>query len=353
VRRGPLAAILCAVCLMGAVRADTPVLTPPEHRRGAEQTYLTFPEWFLVHSPAELAGYLHDDAPAAPPSGFPFIRHVGQFWSSYAAVSRAASDVGEVNLGYHVMVLVIGLSTTVEYALKTAYEDSIGRLTELVRQGPVAEDRVAATVAQDYVDFIRVRPWYEYDFVAALRQVWQARPASPQESTLRRWERRWLLTGEYGAKAAYGWLIRIATGAAYDPALPTTVVVLNADPGDHVAGAPDLKRLSAAGPQGTVLSSLPRYEAFMPHAQALAAAGLNFVEIAGNHGDILVSLWAPAALDSAALQSGLQAHLLFEQPILTRPGWRRSVLALPVARLNDGLRRWQAQQVRLEHVYDY
>lgn len=352
-RRGLLLTLLCTACLMGAAQADAPVLTPPEYRRGAEQTYLTFPEWFLVHSPAELADYLHNDTPATPPSGFPFMRHVGQFWSSYVRVSRAASDVGEVNLGYHVMVLVIGLSTTVEYALKTAYEDSIGRLTELARQAPVAEDRIAAAVAQDYVDFIRVRPWYEYDFIAALRQVWQGQPASSQESTLRRWERRWLLTSEYGAKAAYGWLIKIATRTAYEPALPTTVVVLDADPGEHVAGAPDLKRMPAVGQGGNTLNSLPRYEAFMPHAQALAAAGMNFVEIAGNRGDILVSLWVPAALDSASLQSGLQAHLLFEQPILTRPGWRRSVLALPVARLNDGLRRWQAQQVRLEHAYDY
>lgn len=342
--------LLCAACL--ANTGDT-TLTPPEHRRGAEQTYLTFPEWFLVHSPAELASYLRDDTPAAPPSGFPFVRHIGQFWSSYAKVSHAAAEVGEVNLGYHVMVMVIGVSTTVEYALKTAYENTIGRLTELVRTGPVAEDRVAAAVAQDYVDFIRVRPWYEYDFVAALRKVWQAQPASPQESTLRRWERRWVLTSEYGAKAIYGWLIKIATRTAYDPALPTTVVVLDADPGASVPGAPELQRLPTTGRDGAMLASLPRYEAFMPHAQALAGAGRNFVEIAGNRGDILVSLWVPSTLDGAGLQQGLQAHLLFEQPIITQPGWRRSVLALPVNRLADGLRAWQAQQVRVEHVYDY
>ena len=344
------AVLLCAACLAGA--GDT-TLTPPEHRRGAEQTYLTFPEWFLVHSPAELADYLRHDTPAAPPSGFPFVRHIGQFWSSYGKVSRSAAEVGDVNFGYHVMVMVIGTSTTVEYALKTAYENSIGRLTELVRQVPVAEDRVAAAVAQDYVDFIRMRPWYEYDFVAALRKVWRAQPASPQESTLRRWERRWVLSSEYGVKALYGWLIKVATRTAYDPALPTTVVVLDADPGAQVTGAPDLQRPSTAGAQSAMLASLPRYEAFMPHAQALANAGFNFVEVAGNRGDILVSLWVPAALDGVSLQQGLQARALFEQPIITQPGWRRCVLALPVARLADGLRAWQAQQVRVEHVYDY
>ena len=32
--------------------------------------------------------------------------------------------------------------------------------------GTTEEDRLGARVAQDYVDFIRVRPWYEFDFVA-------------------------------------------------------------------------------------------------------------------------------------------------------------------------------------------
>ena len=36
-----------------------PVVTPEEHRRGPEQTFLTLPEWFLVHSPAEYAAFIH------------------------------------------------------------------------------------------------------------------------------------------------------------------------------------------------------------------------------------------------------------------------------------------------------
>jgi len=78
-------ALLCA----RAARALEPV-TPPEHRRGAEQTFLTFPEWFLVHSPAEYAAYVSSHQP----SGFPFWGHVGQFWRSYAAVTRATKGCG-------------------------------------------------------------------------------------------------------------------------------------------------------------------------------------------------------------------------------------------------------------------
>lgn len=349
--RAVAAALMLSTAALAA--GTQPVLTPPEHRRGAEQTYLTFPEWFLVHSPAELADYLRDDRPAAAPSGFPFIRHIGQFWDSYISVSRSASKVGEVNLGYHVMVLVIGISTTVEYALKAAYEGSIGRLTELLRPGPGAEDRVAADVAREYVDFIRVQPWYEFDFLTALRRVWTSGPASDEESVLRRWERRWFLTHEYGVKAAYGWLIKKATKAAYEEPLPVTAIVLDRSPPATVAGAPDLRCLSALSPPNGSLCTIPRYEAFNQHAQALAQQGLNFVEIAGNRGDILVSLWHPTADAIGQLHETPGARPLFEQPLITKPGLHRHVIAVPVGELAEALRLWRGQGLKIEHVYDY
>ena len=59
-------------------------VAPPEHRRGAEQTFLTYPEWFLVHSPAEYAEYVRDHTSTQ----FPFIGHTCQFWQGYGAVTR-------------------------------------------------------------------------------------------------------------------------------------------------------------------------------------------------------------------------------------------------------------------------
>src|SRR5262245_954537 len=63
-------------------------VAPPEHRRGPEQTFLTYPEWFLVHSPAEYAEYVKDHTPTQ----FPFIGHTCQFWQGYGAVTRATRD---------------------------------------------------------------------------------------------------------------------------------------------------------------------------------------------------------------------------------------------------------------------
>src|SRR5205814_6612543 len=131
----------------------------------------TYPEWFLVHSPAEYADYVTTHTP----THFPFLRHIGQFWSSYAAVTRATRRY-PFNGGYHLMIVVIGVSTTIEYAIRGAYETLFGRVSECTCSGLTDEDRYGARVAQQYVDFIRVRPWYEFDFAHALRGLWHDTP---------------------------------------------------------------------------------------------------------------------------------------------------------------------------------
>jgi hypothetical protein len=95
--------------------------------------------------------------------------------------------------------------------------------------------------------------------------------------------------------------------------------------------------------------TVPRYRAFMTYAQALAAQGLGFREIAGNRGAIVASVIerSDAARPAAPLRT------VFVQPILTQPGWERRVIAMPVAELAAQLLRWRAADVQVEHVYDY
>jgi len=336
-RRLAGALLLASVASFGASAAEP--ITPTQHRRGAEQTFLTFPEWFLVHSPAEYAEFVR----AQPPSEFPWFGHIGQFWSSYAAVTRATADQ-PLNAGYHVMILVIGISTTVEYALRAAYETVIGRLSALVMPpGMTAEDRYGARVAQAYVDFIRVRPWYEFDFFGALVGLWRDTPVWGP-GPLRKWERRYALGTEYAVKAIYGWLIGLGTAASYEAARPDTVVLLDRLP----PSVTELRALHvlAPAPGGQALVALPRYAAFRDVAIALARGGANFVEIAGNRGPILISLRVPQRWSA----SPEQTRVLFAQPILTQPGTKRVALIVPVAALARVLRALGAQ---VEHIYDY
>lgn len=324
--------------------AAAPLVTPAEFRRGPEQTFLTYPEWFLVHSPAEYASFVKNH----PPSDFPFIGHIAQFWQGYGAVYRATRDDYSFNLGYHVMIVVIGTSTTVEYALRAAYEKTIGRLAELTQShGMTDEERFGARVAQDYVDFIRVRPWYEYDFTAKLVGLW-SKTSWWGPDLSRKWERKYALTTEYAVKALYGKLIEWATKAGYDEESPVTAVVLDHLPAQPQADLPELREIEHL-PDGSVLVTVPRYDAFKRYAATLAEAGSTFEEIAGNRGVILVSVlvpadWAPEPRDG---------ELLLSQPILTQPNRKREVLVVPVARLAAALVRLDKLGFELEHIYDY
>jgi len=334
-----LALSLLLACLTSA--AESPIA--PDQRRSVEQTFLTFPEWFLVHSPAEYARYVKQH----PAHGFPFLGHVGQIWSSYAAVTEEqvrAKYPG--NAGYHVMIGVIGSSTTVEYGLRSMYENTLGRISWATASGLTPEDEYGARVAQDYVDFIRKEPWYLFDFSAKLKGLWADTPLFG-ENMLRKLERRYALTTEYLIKAAYGKLIKLGTSAAYEPALLTTQVVADHEPYD-LSDQPNVKLLRMLD-DGRAVLELPRYYDFRLAATKLGLQDVQLQDIAGNSSVILVTVLTRSHGTAAPPDS----RVLFEQPILTEPGRKRVALVLPVAALSRYLVDAPRQGVEVEHVYDY
>jgi hypothetical protein len=317
-------------------------IIPKEHQRGEEQTFLTFPEWFLVHSPAEYAAFVKNQ----PPSEFPFISHIKQLWQSYGAAYGATKNKYPFNFGYHVMIVVISTSTTVEYSLRATYETLIGRVTELTRtHGMTQEDAFGAQVAQDYVDFIRARPFYQYDFFGQLIRLWKETSLWGPDM-LRKWERKYVLTTEYGAKAIYSWIIKKATEASYDPTIDLTAVLIDRLPAGTETELPELRALQHF-PDGSALITLPRYDAFTRYSLALAKHGCNFREIAGNRSAILVSALVPRDWEAN------ESEVLFTQPILTQPALKRVALVVTVESLAATLNSLNNAGFQIEHVYDY
>jgi hypothetical protein len=317
------------------------VVAASADRRGEEQTFLTFPEWFLVFSPAEYAEFVRTHNP----DEFCFWGHIGQLWSSYGQVIHQTRARHEpTNWGYHVMIMVIGVSTTAEYAIRSAYEQVIGRVSALAG-GRTAEDDFGAKVAQEYVDFIRVQPWYEFDFTARLKRLWTQTSLSGPH-IFRKLERRYALTTEYLVKAIYGKIIEKATHTAYEKPILTTSVVVGPWPACERA-PPDVALISQ--PTGDeALLSLPRYQDFMTPAMALAICGAEFKEIAGNRSVILVSALGPLGQTQPP-----DTEVMIRQPIITQPGKEREVLVIPVTKLASVLRGLRAQGLTLEHIFDY
>jgi hypothetical protein len=332
---------LLALACVTAQGAESPI--PEDQRRSVEQTFLTFPEWFLVHSPAEYAVLVK----TRPAHDFPFISHTHQLWSSYASViAEQMREKYPLNAGYHVMICVIATSTTIEYALRWVYENTLGRISWMTASGLTDEDRYGAVVAQDYVNFIRKEPWYLYDFWSKLQGLWSTTPAWGPD-IIRKWERRYALSTEFLIKAAYAKLIEAATRTAYTPVLMTTQVVVDHAPSSIPANS-NMKILHVL-PDGRAVMELPRYFDFRIAASQLAQSGSKLVDIAGNSSVILVTVWTE---DNANLQVD-GARVLFEQPLITMPGHKRFGLVLPVSGLSDFLMTASQKGVTVEHVYDY
>lgn len=310
-----------------------------ELRRAPEQTFLTYPEWFLVYSPDEYADFIVTQ----PPSRFPYLAHIGQLWQSYRAIALASRQY-PFNSQYHLMIVVIATSTTVEYALKGGYDLLIGRVAELFGQRGTREDVLAARVARAYVDFLDVQPWYRFDFLTPLRQLWTETGVAGID-VVRKLERKHFLTAEYLAKAVYAGVIKTVTQSAYGVAEPTTAVVLDREPGagQGLDGLAVLTRYD----DGAVLATVPRYQAFTDYAETLSSMGISFVEIAGNVEPLLVSVIVPDGFNPQGLSP------LFTQRVLTRPDSTRILFTVPVAELSKVIGRFLAAGLRLEHVYDY
>src|SRR6476661_7325472 len=95
-----------------------------DYARAEESTYLGFPEWFIVWSYTEKSDFQQRHLP----SGFPFFTSIRQYWSGYCCVHGMTRAKYPFNFGEHQMLVVIGGSFSIEYAIRGVYENTIGRL---------------------------------------------------------------------------------------------------------------------------------------------------------------------------------------------------------------------------------
>jgi len=339
-------------CRGGPARPESPPRSPqhtaltadlPDYARPEEDTYLSYPEWYIVWSYEEKAAFQATHLP----SGFPYFGAIGQYWSGYCSVNRLVQGRYPFNIGDHVMLVVIGTSFTVEYALKAAYENTVGRVSEwLSSHQAVEEDAYASRVAQQYADFVLVRPFYEFSFFKRFTGLWRE-PAWWGPHVVRKWERRLFLSVDYVGEAFYCELIQLATHLTYGVAGSDTYAWIENARDSVFAANPHVRRVKAAGRDG-YLVIIPRYHEFTPTALRLAQRGVRFADVAGNS-EILVSALAPRAF-SYDLAEG---KALFSADILTQPQRKRLVLEAPVQALHRLLAVLQQRGLEVEHIYDY
>jgi FAD/FMN-containing dehydrogenase len=311
--------------------------------------YLTHPEWDLVYSSEGYARWLHA---GRAPSEFPYVTSVGTFWRSYVSIWQASRARTPPGFGTHVMLCVIGISTAVEYGVKGLYESTIGRLSEqAMPQGGTAEDRYAAQVADDYAKLINLKGWYEFSFSHALVQLWTDVPWFGP-GILRKWERRFALSAEYGVKAVYATVIGLGTSTAYEPDEAQRYLVVAGwnDSLASEAAAPGALRRVAWLDRRYALLSVPRYAPFKDALVSLAghAPEVRIAEVSGNDTVTFTGTappdWRPPGKARVIVAYAAPADL----------PRRRFLLAVNARDLLTVLADVQvAGRFRLDHIYDY
>lgn len=311
--------------------------------RNEEQTYLTFPEWYIVYSAEEYAVSLAKN----PPSKFPYFRSVGQYWKSYCNIYAITRNDYPFNFGYHVVLFVIGGSYSVENLVKGIYENTIGRTTELLSTANLTEeDRYAQKIAEEYGKFIHTVPWYEFPFKDKLKGLWRETNLWGP-NPIRKWERKILLSIEYGFKSIYGWIIKGGTLTAYAPEnLEIYAIAENLD-SNILIQQPQVKLVERINQDYDIIV-LPRYEAFTEIVPRLISQRVKFTEIAGND-EILISV---IALKNWKLDIN-GASAIFSMPVLINRELERFVVNVQILNLHTVLAYLESEGVNLEHIYDY
>jgi len=313
------------------------------YSRPEDDTYLSYPEWYIVWSYQEKADFQQNNLP----SGFPYFGAMRQYWKSYCCISHLIRGQYGFNGGEQLMLVVIGTSFSAEYILKGIYEKTVGRLSEWTSSHQaVEEDQYAYKVAREYADFVHIRPFYEFHFARQVTGLWhETHLWGPH--WIRKWERKLFLTLDYTVEAFYCWVIEKLTHITYgvEPA-NTYAWVEHARPGP-LQQLLRVKVVKQTGPEAFIVD-LPRYQEFTKVSQELAQRDIHFVEIAGNS-QILVSALAPSGWS----YHHSEAQPLFSTPILTHPELKRVVFGCDVTSLHLLLNSLRAEAIVVEHIYDY
>ncbi len=313
----------------------------PKYRRAEDSTYLTFTEWYLVFNPQEYATFIAREHP----SRFPYFRAIGQIWSGYTQTYAMTRRHYPFNGGYNLMLGVISTSSTFEFAIKGAYEKTVGRVFEWTASARTPEDEFAAQMAREYGDFIPTQPWFEYPFGRKFRELWSTNTLFGR-NFLRKTERKFFLSLEYGVKAIYAGVIRFASRSVFGVA--DTEIYLSAHAlSDATLARPGVRPVRMLGP-GHWIITVPHYQGFTDTVPLLARDGVQFDEVAGND-EIMLTLVAPSTW-TYNLSGG---RPLFAMTLLTGPELKRVAVQVPVKDLGPVLRDLDAKGLRLEHLFDY
>jgi hypothetical protein len=314
---------------------------PAYYSRRKEQTYLTLAEWAQVYSYNEFGDFL---ASGGRQTDFPFASAIQSFWSCYF-LSLDKSKREEFNWPYNFVSWVIGINLTVEYGVKFAYENTVGRLTQSIAGSDTEADRFIAKSWNNYAKTLYQTTWYHYPYFADMQDIWRE-TALFDHRFVRNAERKIALSVSYLIKGSYAQLWLLSAEQKENQ----TFSVVHADNRKSLddAGVKILKELSG----NRFLIESERYDGFKTTLLKLLDRNVTFVEIMGHETIALGYLSTSKAepFSNSASVETIDRRALFFHP----DGYRyRVTLESRVDSLRETLRRIKESGARFEMIYDF
>ncbi len=304
-------------------------LVAPEWQRAESRTLTTYPEWHIVHAYDDYARVIAE----GDPHDFGYLRAIAGFWTSLCPLKERAADMGGMTSDQKMTIYTIGVSFSAELLAKAAYEETLGRIATVIRgnERSALDDRSAERAA-DYAQFLQQTPWYKWPFGEDIKILENLGGDGFRDS-----ERRFALRNEALAKAYYAGLIAQAVeGIGADELRMRSVV---SGVAEEALGEIEGTEIVAVRAEGIEVET-DRYRLFTRFAEQIAAAGGDFVEIAGNDDILFTALSDQPTHPEAIFSFPRQGH-----------GDHRHLIVLPVASLAERLR--DLGDLRLEHIHDY
>jgi hypothetical protein len=319
--------------------------------RDEARTYLALPARLIIYTAGDRADFLT----RKPPSGYPYFGSISQYWGGYNAACEVTSREHPFVTRDHLPLAAAGAALSVEYLLTGVWENTVGRATEWLSSAskswpaaPTPEDAFAVRTAKEYAAFIHKIPWYDFPFGDRLTTLWTGSPMWGPNA-IRKWDRRIVLTAEYGLKAFAALIARqVVSPPAADDGRSSTLVYAAIDHAGASAFADErVREFKELGPHSYIVSLPPR-EGFTEAVRLLQSKGVRFLTIAGND-DIVLTALAPAALADAVPSDRRVAAL----PLLTDPLRTRLALRVRVTALSDVLAWLASRGASIEAIHDY
>jgi hypothetical protein len=314
---------------------------PAYYSRKKEQTYLTLAEWYQVYSYNEFGDFL---ASGGRQTDFPFGAAIQNFWSTYF-LSLGKSRSEEFNWPYNFVSWVIGINLTVEYGIKFAYENTVGRLTQWIAGSDTETDKFIAASWNNYAKTLYQTTWYHYPYFSDLRNVWRE-TALFDKQFVRNAERKFAFSVSYLIKGSYAQLWLLTAEQKENQ----TFSLVRAD--NRASLDDDRIRILEELGGNRFLIKTERYAGFKTALLKLIESDVTFVEIMGHQ---TISIGYLSKNTEEPFSNSESVETIDKRELFYHPdGYKfRITLEARVDSLKDTLRLIRESGSRFEMIYDF